>query len=359
MINTNYIIKFLSSKQEKIDILHYNDLKQFELNKDVDFNLLSTKPLINYTLKSNNIISNNNNSNNNNNNNNNNSSITRKSTKLNSTFEVIFKSKTQELNYDNYLYKNKSPIFTLLNSIFIIGDYSYNLNEYEEKDKIIRDFILKIDKELFEDDLYNKFGYNINRKFNKGNIQFALKNAYQYKICDTFNLLKQYIADYLGINIYILKVQNNNFDASNSEYYLSTKFDNNIHKILPNFIILEDDLIYKPVINSMSNIPNNILLYSKNSESIDNLWNILNIHEPIINKMETDIKETDNKEIIETTESIETIKKIQYDDIKKLKIDEIKELCIKYNIELTKLSEKTNKPINKLKAELITDLLQL
>jgi hypothetical protein len=42
-----------------------------------------------------------------------------------------------------------------------------------------------------------------------------------------------------------------------------------------------------------------------------------------------------------------------------MKIDEIKMLCISENIILTKKSEKTNKDINKLKNELINDLISL
>ncbi len=45
--------------------------------------------------------------------------------------------------------------------------------------------------------------------------------------------------------------------------------------------------------------------------------------------------------------------------LEKMKMDEIKTLCINKNISLTKKSEKTNKDINKLKAELINDLLQI
>ena len=42
--------------------------------------------------------------------------------------------------------------------------------------------------------------------------------------------------------------------------------------------------------------------------------------------------------------------------LKKLKVDELKEICIKYEISLTKISDKTSKMINKTKTELIDDI---
>jgi len=42
--------------------------------------------------------------------------------------------------------------------------------------------------------------------------------------------------------------------------------------------------------------------------------------------------------------------------LKKLKVDELKEICIKYEISLTKISDKTSKMINKTKTELIEDI---
>ena len=53
--------------------------------------------------------------------------------------------------------------------------------------------------------------------------------------------------------------------------------------------------------------------------------------------------------------NIET-KKLTYSYFKNMKIDEIKEICIKNNILLQKKSDKTLKMINKLKNDLIEDL---
>jgi hypothetical protein len=361
MLTVNYITKFLSSKQDKINDLYYNKIKDFELNKQ--FSYKEEKEDKKY-----------------------------KEDKNINEFNKIINNKIDfdvNIYFNDKIYKNKSPIFTFLNSIFYITNNSFDLYDIQDKEKIIKEFILKIDKELFEDNLYNKFGYNINKKFNKGDIQSILKNAFQFKMTDSFHLFKKYISDYLGINIYILKLINKNIDIVNSEYYVSNRFYNKTHKFLPNYIILEDNNIYKPILLNIEDDNNSILLYSKNIEIIDNIWNNFNIKdehkdehkderkdEPIeINKKinedllieeemtEINLNISEESSILSEDISMKTDKsldkKYKIDDLKKYKIDDLKKLCIENNIDLKKISEKTNKQINKLKDDLITDLLKL
>ena len=42
-----------------------------------------------------------------------------------------------------------------------------------------------------------------------------------------------------------------------------------------------------------------------------------------------------------------------------MKIEDLRNECRKYDIDITKLSEKTNRPINKLKNELLDELLKV
>jgi hypothetical protein len=379
MLNINYIAKFLSINQDKINDSYYKKIKDFELNNDNK---------IDYKYEFNRMINN------------------KIDLNLNLNLNTFF---------NNKIYFNKSPIFTFLNSIFSIANNSFHLYDIHDKEKTIKEFILKIDKELFENNLYNKFGYNLNKKFNKGDIQNALKSAFQFKVTDSFYLFKKYISDYLGINIYIIKKLNNSIDIINSEYYISTRFDNRYHKFLPNFIILEDNNIYKPFILDNEDGTNSILLYSKDYEIIDNLWIILNVKDNKLNDSvnkdiiqnntqindsieisfekddsnDKDINENNFIEIViikddlinvvnkgisennsiinidssnigtNNTSIIIPNKKFMYNDLKHYKIDDLKKLCIENNIDIKKTSEKTNKQINKLKDDLITDLLNL
>ena len=305
MLSVNYIINYLSEKQNKIDNNQFYKINDFE--KKTDKNQCNLKE----------------------------------------SFEILFNKSMVDFYYDNNLFKNKSSLFSFINSIFTISDELYKLKNMEEKEIIIKDFLKKLDKELFEKDLYNKFGYNKDRSFNKADMEIALKNSLLFKVCENFNLLKDYIVHYLGINIYIIEIENNLIVFEKCNYFL-TKYYNNINKFVPHFIILNDNGIFKPILmhNKNNKCGSSIITYSKYKDLIDNLWNNLNIHE--------EIKDINSNPIEGNNE-----KKYTLNLLKDLKLENLKNLCIENNIELTKKSEKTLKLINKLKADLINDLLTI
>jgi hypothetical protein len=274
------------------------------------------------------------------------------------SFDSLFNKSIINFYYDSKIYKNKSPVFTLLNSFFLIGNEFFNLNDENEKTLIMKDFLKKLDDDLFQKDLYLKFDYSKNRNFNKAEFQEVIKNALQFKTCDKFNLFKTYLSDYLGINLYIFHKINGLIDFDKSEFYL-TKYYNNINKYVPHFIILYDNEIYKPILTSGYS---SILKYSEHQEIIDNIWKYFKINDNIIqNDKQSDINNdiTTTSDIIEENNDEEKSKKYNIDKIKNLKVDEIKKLCEDNNIELLKKSDKTGKMINKLKIELITELLKI
>lgn len=170
----------------------------------------------------------------------------------------------------------------------------------------------------------------------------------QFKICDKFNLFKNYLSDYLGINLYIFHKINGLIDFDKSELYL-TKYYNHINKYVPHFLILYENEIYKPILTSGFS---SILKYSEHQEIIDNIWKYFKVEENVI--LENVNVSDENKEVIENKN-----KKYNIDKLKNLKVDEIKKMCEENNIELLKKSDKTNKMINKLKIELITELLNI
>jgi hypothetical protein len=163
--------------------------------------------------------------------------------------------------------------------------------------------------------------------------------------------------------------------------------NNNFNKNLPNFIIIEDNEIYKPILkyNKESLCNTSVILYSDNKEIIDNLWNYLNIHDIYnknkkaevksdevkanevkdneVNDNEVNDNEVNDNEVkdneVNDNEINAEVKKYTLDFLSILKIDAIKKLCSDNNITLQKKSEKTNKNINKLKNELINDLLKI
>ena len=70
----------------------------------------------------------------------------------------------------------------------------YILYTDNEKESNIKSFLKKISDELFEQELYQKFGYNVNRKMNKSNLQEVL----------LLNMMKDYFHFYNNILLIIL-----------------------------------------------------------------------------------------------------------------------------------------------------------
>lgn len=323
MLSVNYIYNYLDNKQIRIDNSIYNKMPDFEINKNETTDMNEKKIKIGkYHLN------------------------------LPNSFDILFNKSIDDFYYDNKIFKNKSQIFTLFNSIFNIVNELFDFYEEIEKEKLIKDFILKMDNDLFEQNLYTKFNYIKNRKFNKSSIQEVLKESLQFKYNEKINLLKEYTADYLGINIYIFHIENNLINFLNCEKYTPSYYGNNINIILPNIVLIYENNIYKAVLNYSKDksYDSSILDYSKYEIIINNIWSYLKIEKK-------DILESVNDDNIE--EKSDESKKYTLNYLKDLKIENIKKICIDNNIELLKKSDKTSKMINKLKNDLIDDLLKL
>ena len=321
MLSTNYIADFLNTKQQKIDIKYYNAIKPFERANPCDLKLSEVDTI-----------------------NNGNTYIPKYNKVLQDSFNILFNKSIVDFYYDNKVYKNKSYIFTLFNSILSIGNESFSLYDSVEKENAIKEFIKMIDNDLFNCELYQKFDYSKIHTFNKGDIQEVIKMAYQFKHTDKFNLLKRYISDYLGINLYIISVENDLINYSKSEYYLPNHFGNEINKFLPSMIIIIENEIHKPLMNKTTQTGAHLLEYSNANYThiIDNIWSHLKIVKP------------------EPIKIISTVgAKYDLQTLMKLKIDNIKKLCTDHDISIQKKSDITMKLINKLKSELIADLLKI
>ena len=348
MLSINYIQNFLTDEQVKIDHFYYSKLNLFE-KKNLTTDLIKPNNLTN----SDNFTHNKNDFNKDNL-----MKLENYCEYIHNSFDILFEKNIQNYYYNNRLFKNKSPVFTFINAIMNIGNDFYNLYDEKNRELIIKNFIKKIDDNLFEKNLYNKFNYSKNRSFNKADIQIVLKNSFQFKNIEKFDLLKQYISDYLGINIYIIHINYSIINFEKSEYYFTKRYSNNNYlKFLPSFLIICENEIYKPILSNN----NSILNYSSNSNIIDKLWKFLNIDENINNNINNIFKDTENAEDTEDTKDVEEIiiKKNKYTEgfLKNLKINDIKKLCEENNIAIQKKSDKTLKMINKLKDELIIDLL--
>ena len=345
MISLNSVIKFLSENNKNKKINDYDSIPKFELKKDamkilenIDSKII--EPIYKEKTINNELVSNNDF----------NKKIYIKS--LPETFKIIFNNDIDKYYIENKTsrnYKNKTSIFTFINSLFMIIYPQYILYTDSEKESNIKSFLKKISDELFQKELYQKFGYNVNRRMNKSNLQEILGKSFTFKYDEgLFPLLQQYIVDYFGINIFVLCLVNNNIDFINSYYILSSYYKIKTNPLLPTFILVKDNDIFKPLMNSNDdNIDTLCFLYNKNKDIIENLWKYFKLDE-----IEICIEELqDDKDGSE-----ETFSNLDLSKLKKLKVDELKEICIKYEISLTKISDKTSKMINKTKTELIDDI---
>ena len=133
-----------------------------------------------------------------------------------------------------------------------------------------------------------------------------------------------------------------------SYYILSSYYKIKTNPLLPTFILVKDNDIFKPLIDSNDdNIDTLCFLYSKNKNIIESLWKYFKLDE--IKICIEELKEDKNG-------NEETFNNLDLSKLKKLKVDELKEICIKYEISLTKISDKTSKMINKTKTELMEDI---
>jgi hypothetical protein len=330
MLSVNYISNFLNSKQELIEDKFYNSLNNFELNENFEKNNIK----INETLEKN-------------------SSITKKYETIYDSLHYFFDNDSNKFSIYKKL-ENNNELYTFMNSLLSIGDEIFMLNNFQNKKGIMKNLIKKMDDDLLKEDLYFLYNYDKNRKFNKEKIMTTLKELYKFNVeRETIHLFKQYLSDYLGINIFIIGIINNTIDYDNKEFYLTHKYGLNYNKYAQTFILISENNLYYPLIKNSNNNFNG-LNYEEIKNYLPKFINFYNIkiEEDIINKKEKEpinnIINKENKIINNNNEN----------DLKKLKLEELRKKALEKNISIQKISDKTSKMINKIKAELIEDLLK-
>ena len=381
MLSVNYISTFLSNKQDAIEKKYYNSINHFELNE----NFIKKK----YDKTENNSSNDTfeyNNSNNNDTNNSNNSNNSNKKTENNEKniikkYEPIYDALNYFFDTDSNIFsiykklENNNELYTFMNSIFSIGDEIFILNNFQNKKNIMKSLIKKMDDELLKDDLYFLYNYDKNRKFNKEKLMTVLKELYKFSVDrETIHLFKQYLSDYLGINIFVIGLINNNIDYDNKEFYLTHKYGLTYNKYAQTFILITENNLYYPLIKNTNNNFNG-LNYEEIEKYLDKFLKFYDIQleETVINKMEEinvnininnsqlDIENINNNDKI-NKDKINNNKKININienELKKLKLEELRIKATEKKISIQKISDKTSKMINKTKGELIEELLNI
>jgi len=387
MLSVNYISTFLNNKQDAIEKKYYNSINHFELNE----NFIKKKYDKTENNSSNDIFEHNNSNNNDNNdsnnsNNSNNSKNSNKNTENNEKniikkYEPIYDALNYFFDTDSNIFsiykklENNNELYTFMNSIFSIGDEIFILNNFQNKKNIMKSLIKKMDDELLKDDLYFLYNYDKNRKFNKEKIMTVLKELYKFSVDrETIHLFKQYLSDYLGINIFVIGLINNNIDYDNKEFYLTHKYGLSYNKYAQTFILITENNLYYPLIKNTNNNFNG-LNYEEIEKYLDKFLKFYDIklEETVINKMEEininnnqqDLKNINNDKIDNDkidNDKMNNNKKLNINvenELKKLKLEELRIKATEKKISIQKISDKTSKMINKTKGELIEELLKI
>jgi len=344
MLSVKYISTFLSNKQEAIENKYYNSLNHFELNET--FNKNNYNKIENNTLNEKNET---------------NTNIIKKYEPIYDALNYFFDTDSNNFSIYKKL-ENNNELYTFMNSILSIGDEIFMLNNFQNKKNIMKSLIKKMDDDLLKEDLYFLYNYDKNRKFNKEKIMTVLKELYKFSIDrETIHLFKQYLSDYLGINIFIIGLINNNIDYDNKEFYLTHKYGLNYNKYAQTFILITENNLYYPLIKNTNNNFNGL-----NYEEIEKYLNKfikfydIKIEEVIINKSEDINNIISDIENIKIDNIIDNKKDNKNEnELKKLKLEELRTKAIEKKISIQKISDKTSKMINKTKGELIEELLKI
>ena len=302
MLSVKYISNFLDNNQIKINDNSYCKLKDFEF-KDEFKNMIDEKKNSEKIKKNNSYKD------------------------LEDYFENYFEKNSFGLN--KFILKNRNNVYTFFSCILGIGDENYYLLDESEKIKSIKYLIKTMDDDLLLKNYYKEFRYDKNKNFNKEKIMSALKDSFQMKIQENFDLVRKYAVDYLGINVYIFEIKDNKI--INKYVINSNKYTEEKNNYLPSYFIIKENDIYIPIM-------------VKDKEGINY---ILKEDNYIINKR------------LEEFEEIKincNVMDINY--IKKMKIDELRIYCTENNIYIYKVSEKTGKDIRKTKDELLSEFMK-
>lgn len=298
MLSVNYISSFLDKNQEKIDNYKFLKLKDIEKNETLEFNEEDVE------------------------------------NKIKNDYYSIDLSLEKYFNKGNFgllkiMDKNTNYIYSFFSSLMGIGKEDFYLLDHKDKIDIIKNFIKKMDDALFLEDNYKKFSYDKNRFFNKEKISTVLKEAFQFRVNENFYLLVQYSCDFLGINLFIFEIKDN--EIEDKKLFKSKRFkieDDDFNKHLPNYCLIKKNDIFSPIlINNNKNI--NYLIYDDYKD------------EHIF------------QSISEFNCSLLSKQKEKKQSYKNMKVDELRTLVSKNGYSIFKLSTVTQKEIKRTKQELI------
>lgn len=260
----------------------------------------------------------------------------------------VYKMYLDMNEYEKIEYKKEN---SFIKSVLSILDHNFMMYDEKEKNNQVKLLFNKLYEDLDEQGLDKKFGY-IRKKDLKKSILKDILIKNKLDIDDIkYNNIKQYIADYFGVNIIMFLFDNEyNFIANKMYEYCSYKKDEKNPSVL-NIIVEKYKDKYNAVIKTNDKYDDSVFRLSQNKEELMRLNSL--IHTLRLEKEEEiekiDLNEEDEEEIdYKSAKSLD-----------KLKLEQLKEIAIGKDIKLKKLSEKTGKLINLKKKEIIDEIVKI
>lgn len=268
----------------------------------------------------------------------------RKKKNLNEVYKMYL-----DMNEYEKIEYNKENSF--IKSVLSILDHNFMMYDEKEKNNQVKLLFNKLYDDLDEQGLDKKFGYIRKKDLKKSTLKdILIKN--KLDIDDIkYNNIKQYIADYFGVNIIMFLFDNEyNFIANKMYEYCSYKKDEK-HPSVLNIIVEKYKDKYNAVIKTNDKYDDSVFRLSQNKEELMRLNSLI---QTLRLEKEEEVEKIDLNE--------EDEEEIDYKNAKsldKLKLEQLKEIAIGKDIKLKKLSEKTGKLINLKKKEIIDEIVKI
>ena len=268
----------------------------------------------------------------------------RKKKNLNEVYKMYL-----DMNEYEKIEYNKENSF--IKSVLSILDHNFMMYDEKEKNNQVKLLFNKLYDDLDEQGLDKKFGYIRKKDLKKSTLKdILIKN--KLDIDDIkYNNIKQYIADYFGVNIIMFLFDNEyNFIANKMYEYCFYKKDEK-HPSVLNIIVEKYKDKYNAVIKTNDKYDDSVFRLSQNKEELMRLNSLI---QTLRLEKEEEVEKIDLNE--------EDEEEIDYKNAKsldKLKLEQLKEIAIGKDIKLKKLSEKTGKLINLKKKEIIDEIVKI
>lgn len=146
---------------------------------------------------------------------------------------------------------------TFVYAILSLIDNDFRSFDVKKKTDLVREFFMKMASDLETKDLHKRFGYSRKKKFKKGDLQKHLTDManYIYDVDEEDDpVIKKYIVDYYGINIF--EVSHNDLTVQTSVLGSMTDVEptEQYNKLLPSLLIYKANGKYYPLMNADKNI---------------------------------------------------------------------------------------------------------